>query len=136
MATKQKYLGEPCAADLATLHLTRFIESFIATSRRERALALLVQKPKRRRDALVVLWDSLDPAYCRRLEGEGDSASSLLAKHGNREGVLVTGGGTGRLTLQDALRLEGSEDAIFSIDPGKLAFWMSHEFDVVECVRR
>lgn len=122
-----------CEPAEAGAHVAAFIAAFVAVDARERATALW------RRDGWgprlsKLLFRRLDPRWCA-LDDRQSRPSHWPASF-LRQGVYVDRGGDGlRMSLENAssASLARCRDALFSVEPGRLAVLFHHEWGVVWC---
>jgi hypothetical protein len=109
-------------------HLEAFIQTFIAPSRRERWTLFMFKKPEKAAVELHRL--PLDPRRTTWLEGPERTYSEYLRYAGARLGIYFNFRADPVWMAADdaASRADCDfEDAILSIEPGKLAIYFSHD---------
>lgn len=81
--------------------------------------------------------EPIKAGYCNWLDGQDNFAQVLAQKHNNPRGVFLNQDEAIMMTLEEAVSeaQQGGEDAIFSAEPGKLAFWFSHDTGTIRCWR-
>ena len=104
-------------------HLTAFVQSFVVREKKARWIQILNNKPdKARRDGHNIIGD---------LDYRWDSMRDL--KNLKQKGVYYEFTEKALwLPTEDALSIGQQQDAIFSIEPGKLAVFFFHEFRLFE----
>jgi len=111
------------------LHMTRFVESFVLPSRRDRWLFVLTQRPKRADRDSHKLRNDLDYQWCRELGGG-------IAPEIKQAGVFYEFRGEPKILEPDVAEFVGwGHDAIYSLSPGHLALFFFHEFQSWLCRR-
>jgi hypothetical protein len=128
---------QPCSSELLEEHLAAFIDAFVSKHRRERARLMLIDKPTSRSEGLRDMHAWLDSRFADDLDGQETFAQVLAKIHNNPIGVFMSVEQICCMKLDEAVSEAtfGSEDGLFSVTPGKLAFWFSHHGDIVRCTR-
>ena len=102
-------------------HLAAFVDAFIAPPRRERLKYVFAHRGKNAREQGASLLSHLDERFCRRVDGDfGLDPSTAGVFYDFRHEPRSA-------TLRDAVAAAGGDDVLFSIIPGKLAVYLSHE---------
>lgn len=122
-----------CEPAEVAAHIAAFVATFVAVDSRERAAAIW------RRDGWgprlsTLLFRRLDPRWCAL--DDRQSRPSRWPTPFVRQGVYVDRGGDGlRMSLEhaSAASLARCRDALFSVEPGRLAALFHHEWGVVWC---
>ncbi len=109
-------------------HLVAFVKSFVVREKRERWINILISKPKRaQRDGYRMIND-LDRDKC------GGNIYSTLPKLKNKKGIYYEFSGKAIwLPCEDALSIGHGNDAILSIEEGKMAAFFFHEWEEFLC---
>jgi hypothetical protein len=131
-------LGIPrseCGREVTAQHLQAFVDAFVVASSRVR-LHNLLRRRRWRGEVPTLVEERLDPALCRL-----DVAQSRPVRWDPRfrgVGIHIADAKVGlsmRLEQASALSIQTCTDAIFSLDPGRLAVWLNHEWGVRYCAR-
>ena len=124
-----KILGQSQAADeeLCRTHLESFVESFVEKSRRERWRTLLLERPKRIFRHSSKLEAHLDRRRCMRVESLPSFTAQDIGLYYDFQNSPVI------LDAADIIDVGCGCDGIFSLKPGKLAYYFSHEDVVWHC---
>ncbi len=109
-------------------HLVAFVRSFVVREKRERWINILISKPERaQRDGYRMINDLDRDKY-------GGYIYSTLPKLKNKKGIYYEFSDKAIwLPCEDALDIGRGNDAIFSIEEGKLAAFFFHEWDEFLC---
>jgi hypothetical protein len=102
-------------------HLSEFVDAFVVPDRRERLKYIFARRGKNAREEGSSLFTHLDERLCKQVDGGfglDDDAQGVFYdfRHEPRPA-----------TLREAVRAAGGDDVLFSIVPGKLAVFLSHE---------
>lgn len=119
---------KPATSEKAQEHLEAFIQSFVDPDRRERWTMFMLKKPEKAAAELHKL--PLDPRRTRWLEGPERNYSEYLRYAGGRLGIYFTFRTDPVWIAADEAASRADcdfEDAILSIEPGKLAIYFSHD---------
>jgi hypothetical protein len=110
-------------------HLATFAAAFVVPAKRSRWIELLARRGRNAFHNSSKLMDALDARYCVRVDG-------ALGLDLPRLGVFYDFYSDPTIkTLADALAEGSNHDAIFSLEPGRLAIHFSHEGWVWLCRR-
>jgi hypothetical protein len=102
-------------------HLAAFVEAFVVPGRRERLKYIFSRRGKNARAEGSSLFAHLDARLCKQVQGN-------LGLDENAQGAFYDFRHEPRAaTLREAMNAAGGDDVIFSIVPGKLAVFLSHE---------
>jgi len=120
--------GNGCAQE-ANHHLRSFVKSFVLKERRDRWEHLLCNRPRSAGKNSHKLYDALDRRWCKQLIEEPTVAGGVT-------GVFYNFFSEPMMTSFDEAWAEGlGHDAVFSVKPGRLAFFFFHEDEVWICSR-
>ena len=117
-------------------HLLKFAATFVRPEFRSRWVHILCERPE---NALVELHKferHFDSRACSLLDPKVDRDSTLLDEFGDVTGVYFDGkSGAASLRLSEALdRMRPyQDDALLSLDPGKLGIFFHHDRMVWVC---
>jgi len=102
-------------------HLTAFVTAFVIPARRERWVELLTRRGRNAFANSSKLMGALDERHCMRVDGAWELDPA-------RTGVFYDFFGEPCVkTLADAVAEGSGRDAIFSLEPGRLVIYFSHE---------
>jgi len=102
-------------------HLQAFVTAFVLAARRERWQLLLSQRRRNTFSSKAKLMEALDKRYCLQVDGAWQLPST-------RQGVFYDfHAEPSVMTLAEAEAAGHYHDALFSMEPGKLAIHFSHE---------
>jgi hypothetical protein len=115
-----------CGEEIAKEHLIAFANSFIAKEHIARWIHITLEKPAKAYREMVKFNQYLNQSKCQLIKGPDVFPLSLAKKYGPGLGVYFDG--TGPAVHMSAAEAGMPErDAIFSIEPGRLAIFFFHE---------
>jgi hypothetical protein len=115
-----------CSPELAKEHLEAFSKAFIDKKYLERWRFLIVERPTRAKRELRKFDWHLNDDRCRLIEAYEADPEILSQQFGSKLGVYFDG--TRPPSLMTVAEAAGfQEDAIFSLEPGRLAIFFFHE---------
>lgn len=118
-----------CPREQYIEHVAGFVAAFVMPDRRQRWLHLLAQRPKQLLKNSHKLLGHLDEAKCDRVESLDSISESTSGVyfdfHADSDLVLVN--------RDRAMELGSGHDAIFSVTPGRIAFYFFHEDWIMAC---
>ncbi|MBL8122611.1 MAG: hypothetical protein JNJ39_00765 [Blastocatellia bacterium] len=126
--------AQQCSAEELKHHLSEFGKAFIDRSHRDRWFHVTQEKPEKASDELGRLLWGVNEKYRRPMDGSSAFPNSLERRFGKKRGVYFDGiDDPCKVSAVEAstLAAERGNDALFSIDPGKLAIFFFHHGDVV-----
>ena len=121
-------LESKCHEELYRTHIKAFVDAFVRKERRERWSHLLLTRPKQLYKNSHKLFDHLDKSRCAVIESSLfplDTEGMFCDFWPESVGVMTT--------ASRAFEIGMGYDAIYSVTPGKCAFYFFHEDIVLEC---
>ena len=116
----------PCLPTMQELHLRAFAEAFIQKDLVARWIHSLIEKPTKARTCLSKFHNHHNERLCKMISGTDTWPHPLANRFGSNYGVYFTGAGSASLTtIGYAASLD--REAIFSLQPGRVAVFFHHE---------
>lgn len=124
-----------CDDSVVETHFRMFVSAFVAKNRQDRWFHLLLHNSKNAYKNSSKLEAHLNHSICLRINEKTVREQFDLSLIGVYYHFSDTYGKLS-ICLGDALILGEAENAIFSVHPGKLGFYFSHESRIWLCQRK
>jgi hypothetical protein len=117
-------------------HLEMFVKSFFLSEYQHRWQHFLFEKPEKASRELVKFYHHYNSAYCKLVKSSVVFFEGFVKTHGKLTGIYFDGDELPQTVKVSEVEEMMRTDAVFSIEKGKLALFLTHEYEVFLCEKR